>query len=135
MKVLHDNILVELDPEVRKIESLFLPDEDSIKYCRRCEAMMEKLGDTSCIGEEVYEHDSYHDRPVFRGFHFDHDIVSVTAPVIQNISRIATVVSVGNKVTDVHPGDRIMIGHTAGGSFDDVRFVQECEVLVIVEEE
>lgn len=130
------NLLVQLDVEQRRVGEIHLPDEDSIRYCKRCHNMMEALTDNPrCVGIEVYENDDYHDRPVYRGLDHSHDYASVTAPVIEAEARIGTVLLVGPKVREVHEGDRVAVASSAGGSADDLRLVREEVVLAAVEDD
>lgn len=130
---IHNNVLIELDPEVRMIGSLHVPDKNSLKYCKKCDKMMEAI-DGPCIPVEHYEWDRYHDRPDFKGYDYSHDISYATAPVVLSSSRIGTVLKTGVECCCVSPGDRVMISSTTGGSLDDVRLVPETAILGFVYE-
>ncbi len=136
MTPIGDKILLKLDPEVRISEgAIYMPDEDSIRICKKCGNMMENLAKRPCVVQDVFDNDEYHDRPRFRGTHQEHDIEVIYAPTLNEITRTGTVVEVGRRVKSVMKGDRVLVGHTSGGSTDDVRVIRECELLGMVEEE
>lgn len=127
-------ILMRLDPPIRMVGSLHMPDEDYIRYCSRCGTMMEKLSETKCSGTEEYGWDKYRDRPVFQGVDHSHQIESVKAPAGLTATRIGTVLACGPRVTEVGEGDRVLIPF-ASGEGEDVRLVRQDAVLASVEEE
>ena len=129
-----DKVLVELDPETRMLGTLHMPDKHSLKYCKRCDRMMEAL-DAPCLPVDVHEWDKYHDRPVLKGQDTSHEIQYAEAPVVQNPSRVGTVLDVGPKVQDIRRGDRILVASTAGGALDDIRLVREFTILGMVEDD
>lgn len=129
-------VLVQLDPVVMKIGSIFVPEEKAYPICAKCKLQRTQLTDNPrcSVGEERWGLNEIHDRPVLLETDYAHDIIYIKAPVIPVTSRIGTVLAVGTQVSTVAPGQRIVIDVTAGGSLEDRRLVPEDAILGIVEE-
>lgn len=134
IRLLGNKLTVELDPEVRMIGSIHMPDTHTLRYCRKCNKMMEQLEEGGCEPVETFRQDKYHDRPVFDGTDTSHDYGYCEAPVIESPSRVGTVRRCGTGVVEIKEGDRIIISNTAGGTLTDTRTVREDVVLAKVED-
>jgi len=149
---IRNGVLLKLDPDFRMQGGLHLADYDTIKFCVKCPAtsFTHDLERTKCVPEEEWADDSqkktvqlaYGQRwrqgggdYVMTGINRDHRLESVRRPAAGQTHRIGTVLAIGPRCRSVNPGDRVMVGLTAGGSIDDVRVVKEDVILGIVEDE
>lgn len=126
-------VLLRLLPERRKAGRFFLPDRDSIKFCSRCDKMMEALADSRCTGEPEFalnRRDSYD----YRGMDYSHDIQYVTSDIVAEQARRAEVLAVGRKVKSVAPGQRVVVRFDSGEGDEHLRLVEEAVILAEVEE-
>lgn len=131
---------------------IHLADEDSIKFCVKCPAtsLTHDLELTKCVPEEEWADDSqkktaqlaYGQRwrsgggdYVMTGINRKHRLESVRRPAAGQTHRIGTVLAIGPRCRDIVPGDRVMVGLTAGGTTDDIRIVKEDAILGTVEDE
>jgi len=131
---------------------LHLADYDTIKFCVKCPAtsLTHDLEQTKCVPEEEWADDSqkktaqlaYGQRwrrdggdYVMTGINRDHRLESVRRPAAGQTHRVGTVLAAGPKCRCVAPGDRVMIGLTAGGTTDDIRIVKEDAIMGFVEDE
>lgn len=149
---IRNGVLLRLDPDFRVEGGIHLADYDTIKFCVKCPAtsLTHDLEQTKCIPEEEWADDSqkrtarlaYGQRwrseggdYVMTGINRDHKLESTRRPAAGQTHRIGTVLAIGPRCRNVNPGDRVMIGLTAGGSIEDIRIVKEDAILGIVEDE
>lgn len=130
---LRNKVLIKLDPEARMWHGLHLPDQNSLKYCKRCDKAMEALDGTRCEPREQFDWDSYHDRPDYAATTYEHDIAYATAPVILSPSRVGTVIAAGPACREVGVGSKVVISSTAGGCDGNTRLVPETVIFGLVE--
>ncbi len=135
---IRDKVLLELEAENRLYHDLIhLPDEDSIRYCRKCHQLMEALSNNPrCrVGTDDFAFDKYHtDRLDYKGTDFTHEITSITAPVVASLAaRAAVVLAIGPWVHAVAINDHVLVDQFAGGTRDLVRLVREDTILAHLE--
>lgn len=135
---IRNKVLLELEPEDRRYHNLlWLPDEDSIRYCRKCHQLMEALSNNPrCrVGTDDFAFDKYHtDRLNYVGTDFTHDITSITAPVVASLAaRAAVVLAIGPWVHAVAINDHVLVDQFAGGTRELIRIVREDTILAHLE--
>ena len=132
MRPLGDKLLLELDPLPKLTDyGLHLPDQDTIKYCRRCDARQERLAEVPCLPTEEYRYSRCGRKIELAETHFTHDIASVHADIVTTRSRWGRILRTGPQVRSLREGARVLVASFAGGSDDDVRLVRETEVLAL----
>ena len=113
-------VLLEVDAEDRHVGSLKLltaPDLNCLRYCRRCGVMMEALAAApGCAVEEEWQRNPVNDRMHLTDIQRRHDIVYEPFPIVVEKTRCATVLAIGQSVTDpeISIGARVLIDQEAG---------------------
>lgn len=138
---LRTKVLLEVDAEDRRIGAMKLllpPDQDYIKHCRRCGALMQSIAITKpCTIHEEWQIDTYRDQPKLVDIHASHEVIVEKQDVIIENCRLGTVLAIGPSVREVAVGDRVAIycqaGLTVPGS--PYRLVPEEAILGWVEME
>lgn len=129
---LGSKVLLRLLPERRKEGRIFLPDEDTMKFCVRCGGFAEGL-DSPCKGDPEFALNEKTDRYVRLGTDYSHDVQIVARDVVAEQSRQAEVLACGKAVRDVKVGMRVLVRFDSGEG-DEVRLVEEGAIMGVVEE-
>ena len=114
IRPLSKHVLLELDPIPAASKTLHIADEDWIKYCTRCPAMMEALNGPCKRPREEWSWDKRTGRrPIFEGRSYAHEIRSVRAPAHPPRTRTGVIIAL-NGVRDLSLGARVLIDASAG---------------------
>jgi hypothetical protein len=118
IRPLKDKVILKFDePEKRNPKGIiWYPDEDYIKVCDSCGKFGDALENSECLPRPINILDKRVDKMHHRGYDTTHQTSAVTAEVITDAVRGATILE--SRVRDLPPGSRVMLDISHGHSMD-----------------
>jgi hypothetical protein len=107
-------VVVLLDADKSPSAVIVRPDLDTIKFCKRCENMMEALAETPCKPTIIWGRTAS-GAPVIERISREHELTSVQAPANPSVTRTGVVVTLGKAVSEDVRKDMHVVFHFATG--------------------
>jgi len=128
-------VVVLLDPDKSPSAIIERPDLDTIKFCKRCENMMEALAETRCKPSLIWGRRAS-GAPVIERISYEHEPTSVRAPANPSLTRTGVIVTLGAGVSGDVQKDMHVVFHFATGRKvdEDAELFDEPEYRIIRED-